>query len=496
MKKIGIIIVLIFITTWISAQSAHEALRYSQLQFGGSARSMSMGGAFGALGADPSVLSTNPGGIGLFKKSTLTLTPSFMVENTETDFLNNKRDENKYNFHFNNLSAIFHINTGTTSKFKDFQFGIGINRLANFAGKMRIKGDNRDINGTIMAAYYDHATLGNTTDLQLDELQNNYDLFGAYLAYEANLLYDTDTVTPGMQWGYDAIYGGTSQHKMVKTLGSIDEIFMSFGGNFMDKLYVGATVGIQSLDYQEKNNYYETDVNDTIPFFNSLYKYDDLNTSASGINLKLGAIYRALPWLRLGFAYHTPTYWGNMEDMFSARMESNLTFDPDEGAQTFKSNTSQGNFEYSMVTPSRMIASIAFQIKKYGLISAEYESVNYSAARFDADMEDFNYLNDEISDKFKRQSNIRIGTEWRLSNFYIRGGFAYYGSPYTDSNYDASRTFMTGGLGYRSKYFGLDVGYVHSTYQNQYYIYDARFAPITDVKHSNNQFVVTTTFAL
>ncbi len=59
-----------------SAQYAEDALRYSQQYYQGSARFMAVGGAFGGLGGDFSVLSTNPGGIGIFRTSEVILTPS------------------------------------------------------------------------------------------------------------------------------------------------------------------------------------------------------------------------------------------------------------------------------------------------------------------------------------------------------------------------------------------------------------------------------------
>jgi len=45
------------------------------------------------------------------------------------------------------------------------------------------------------------------------------------------------------------------------------------------------------------------------PIQNSDLKYfqkiDDLETRGSGFNMKLGVIYRAADWLRLGAAFHT-----------------------------------------------------------------------------------------------------------------------------------------------------------------------------------------------
>ncbi|HSH66758.1 MAG TPA: hypothetical protein VLB84_13425, partial [Bacteroidia bacterium] len=50
------------------SQNDIDAMRYSQLTFGGTARFNSMAGSMGALGGDISTLSFNPAGIGIFRK--------------------------------------------------------------------------------------------------------------------------------------------------------------------------------------------------------------------------------------------------------------------------------------------------------------------------------------------------------------------------------------------------------------------------------------------
>ena len=68
MKKV-LSIWLLFVSALLHGQSEVEALRYSYQLPLGSARSMSMGGAFGALGGDLSTLSQNPAGIGIFRRN-------------------------------------------------------------------------------------------------------------------------------------------------------------------------------------------------------------------------------------------------------------------------------------------------------------------------------------------------------------------------------------------------------------------------------------------
>jgi len=107
MKKISLIalISLISIIT-VNAQNEVDALRYSQTTFGGTARSMAMGGAFGALGADFSSLSTNPAGIAMYKKSEFTLTPSFYRGKTSSSFYGTSNDDSKYNLNISNVGLV------------------------------------------------------------------------------------------------------------------------------------------------------------------------------------------------------------------------------------------------------------------------------------------------------------------------------------------------------------------------------------------------------
>ena len=83
MKKILIAIGAMVLTTAALAQDYNDVMRYSQTQYSGSARSVSMGSAFGALGGDFISASINPAGLGIFRSNEISFTPSFgKIENT------------------------------------------------------------------------------------------------------------------------------------------------------------------------------------------------------------------------------------------------------------------------------------------------------------------------------------------------------------------------------------------------------------------------------
>ena len=96
--KHSILIIFGVLPTLIMGQNEEDVYRYSQLQFGGSARSQGVAGAFGAVGADFSVLSTNPAGMGRYRESDFSFTPTINFSSNQTDFKGNVSNDSKQNF--------------------------------------------------------------------------------------------------------------------------------------------------------------------------------------------------------------------------------------------------------------------------------------------------------------------------------------------------------------------------------------------------------------
>ncbi|MBK7114289.1 MAG: hypothetical protein IPH60_17850 [Flavobacteriales bacterium] len=70
----------------VSAQNETDALRLSSISPGGTARSIGLANAFGALGADGVSIAINPAGMGLFRTSEISLTPGFDVNNVRSNY--------------------------------------------------------------------------------------------------------------------------------------------------------------------------------------------------------------------------------------------------------------------------------------------------------------------------------------------------------------------------------------------------------------------------
>jgi hypothetical protein len=240
--------------------------------------------------------------------------------------------------------------------------------------------------------------------------------------------------------------------------------------NFNHKLYAGISWGINDVYYRETTTLFENDDQNNIPYFNNFQFNSNLTTWGVGHNFKFGLIYKPINEVRLGLSIHTPT-WYHLHDDFSTSMYSSITYL--DGSDNYEEYSPYNEYDYKLQTPMRTNFSGAFIIGKKGLISADYELVNYGSAKLreGGDGYDFYDENNEISEAYKTSGNFRIGGELvPTSQFRVRGGFEYHGSPYestafgaSQKNADSNMLVYSGGVGFYAGMFFADLTYRHST---------------------------------
>lgn len=255
--------ILALISVTALAQNETDALRYSQTSPTGTARFAAVGGAFGALGSDFTTLSFNPAGIAFYRSSELSFTPSLYNSTSTADYLGTKTKDNKLNFNFGNIGMVktwIRNKEGSTYGWLNFNFGIGYNRLNSFQNRVSIEG--RNFNHSIADAFASQAHGTHYNDLP------NSNPFDANLAWYTYII---DTAS-GENSVYNTPMGnyGQLQKLQATTRGSLGETVISFGGNYSNKLYLGATIGIPSVRYTQEKVYEETDDLDSIAQFTSL----------------------------------------------------------------------------------------------------------------------------------------------------------------------------------------------------------------------------------
>ncbi len=480
-----------------TAQNLSDAVRYSVLDIGGTARAVGVGGALGALGADFSVLSTNPAGAAAFRRSEFTFTPTFeraVVDARLAGTDNFSREDDKSNFNFNNIGIVF-SGRPLSSRWRTAVFGIGVNRLANYHQNIAYEGSSF---GSITDRWWELA--GTTPEDQLDAFETG-------LAFDAGALYDFDP-----QLGYltdfldDMELPGSflvDKSQRINRKGSLNEIVFTYAGNYDEKFLIGATLGIPIINFEETKIYSETDESDRIPFFDELEYIERLKSKGSGINFKLGIIYRMSQMVRLGAAIHTPSSFG-LEDQFST--ELSYRFEDANGIQRLEESSPDGSFQYRIRTPWRFIGSGGVIVDKTGFLSAEIEYVDYASARFkfnntsdQGDLQREGELNDEINNELGSALNIRFGGEYAFEVLRFRAGYSLIASPYLGD--DLTNGAFSVGAGFRGEGFFVDFAFKRSNNQSEYrpYLLSADFInleQVVSIDEHRNRFMVTFGFKL
>ncbi len=461
-----------------TAQNDIDALRYSQITFGGTARFSSMAGSMGALGGDISTLTFNPAGIGIFRKSELSITPSIFSQTTSSTYNNTNSTDRKINLNLGNIGLVttFDLtnNKNNTTGWQSLNFGFGYNRTNNFQNNISIAGNNKtsSLLDTYVAAANGHTNA-------------NFDGFSTGLAWKTYLI-NPNTAPDTLNYNHVLKNYGELQQKSVQTSGSMGETAISFGGNYKNKVYVGATLGIVDVRYNEQSVYQESDEKDSIKNFKSFMYTQNLTTRGTGVNFKFGMIVKATDWLRIGAAVHTPTVI-HLSDAYNSSMKSNL----DNGI-TYDAKSPDGSFNYTITTPFRVLGSLGFVVNKNALLNAEYEYVDYTNMQLNSHPNVFSDVNNTIHSKYTSTGNVRVGGEIRFDPLVFRAGYALYGSPFKDGpNSNANRTSYTAGIGFRENNYFIDFAYVFTKYTAYDYLYDPLLVNSVKNDFHNSSFMLT-----
>lgn len=483
MKKLFFIIS-ILLPFVCAAQNEVDALRYSQNYFSGTARNVSMGGAFGALGGDFSSLSTNPAGLGIYRSSEFIFTPQFSYNTSSTSYLDGTLDDYKFRMNFSNVGFVATHVSGREEGWITTSFAAGYNRLADFNHYIKIEGKNNTSSMTDYFAAYANGTNSNN----LSGLSENIGM-----AWESYLINPTNADSTLYESALSRY--GEVQTKDINTKGGMGEYVISLAGNYNNKLYIGGTLGIQSIRYVENSDYTESDAKDSIPYFKQFNYQNDLKTTGSGFNFKFGLIYRPTDWVRIGGAIHTPTFL-NLHDEYSSSMQATFTDTVLGTGERY--NSTLGAYDYELTTPFRAIGSVGFIIGKFAIIGIEYEYVDYAAARLRASDYFFRTENNTIENAYTATGNLKVGAEYKNGPFSLRGGYAYYGSPFRSGqiNENATRSSYSGGFGIRNDDFYFDMALVYSRINEKYNLYDPLLVsvPVSAANIKNTNIGVMATF--
>jgi hypothetical protein len=522
-----------------------NAYNYSRTDIKGTARYMGMGGAFGALGGDISTLSQNPAGIGVYRSNEIVTTLGIAGISAETKTSVNVNN-NLTKFVFDNVGIIGTFNTGKDLGIVSYNFGFAYNRRNSYDQTYRVQYSN--LRSSVTNYIADKSFGIRENDLAGADVQSGdaYDINGlpwlSILGYESLLMSPQENPEGGYyDDSYEGLFGAKatgSGSLYVRERGRTNEYTFNFGGNVSNVVYFGIGLGIMDLDYEMISSHDENLFNTSgfvpkkekieEPDKYEIYNYpitasnfslwNRLKTEGTGFNVKLGLIARVTDYWRLGLAFHTPTYY-SMSDYYMASVDNAYTYVNTNVNETLSerdvTDSPEGRYDYSLVTPWKFMASTAFIIGKKGIVSFDYEYTAYDKMSLsETDGLEMNDVNDDISSYFKAGHTFRVGGEYRITpQLSARLGYANQLSPMKVSTGDAlniagmaphytldrGTQYYTCGLGYRFGIFYADMAYIHKNAKSDVLAFSpipstGLTSEVATLHAKNNSFILTLGF--
>ena len=498
MKKLYFFAASVALPFMADAQSAIDGFRLSRPDMKGTARYMGMGGAFGALGGDLSSISTNPAGIGVYRRNEIGITMDVDIQNATSETQGVRNTQNQTKVLLNNVGGVATWNL-MNSTMPNINVGFTYNRAASF---------NAHYSGVVpqlsnsLTNYI--AGISNNEGVTVTDVTTLFDRDGyvSFDPYNPNdggfaapwlsiLGYDSYFITPTGdedqpdwigQWGTKTTGSGAFD---VLTSGGVNEYNIAIGGNIVNKVFWGVDFGIVDMNYSMTALWGEDLRNAVVDnpegTANSAAQWkltNAYNASGTGYNLKVGVIYRPIQELRLGVSFASPT-WYSVNESYLASTNYQYSADiPDMQQNRAVTNGGEwGLNSYNFRTPWKLTASAAGVIGRNLIVSADFEWQRYDKMHFSnggSGFNDFGYddgwdwdypyyapaqkafplinsdpwyaTNADIKDIYKSTTAVRVGAEYRITpRFSVRAGYAHVSSPVRQKAKDGSMMIYTSG---------------------------------------------------
>ncbi|CAM4420546.1 OmpP1/FadL family transporter [Flavobacterium terrigena] len=458
-----------------------DALRYGVQNLNGTARFRAMGGAFGAIGGDMSAININPAGSSIFNFNQAAISLSSINRSNNASYFGTSSTTKENTLDINQLGAVFVFNDkASKSGWKKFALGLNYENANNLDDYIVSEGvnpynsmDNYFLNraqgfelqylqtqpGESIGSLYQY--LGENQNLGFDAQQ-------AFLGYQSYVLSPLDESDEhNTDYFTNVPTGGNYYHKnTIQAKGYNGKFTANFSGAYQDKLYVGMNMNFHFTDYVRTSSLYESNLND---FYDDGYSIDavrfnnELYTYGSGFSLNLGAIYKATENVRVGLAYETPT-WYRLNDELTQSISSNFYDATTDSMNQSYVNPGIVNVypTYKIQTPSKLTGSATVLFGKKGLLSVDYSTKNYAKTEFKPNNETiYSRLNTQMKDQLQDSYELRVGGEYKIQKWSVRGGYRFEQSPYKTDYAFGDLMSYSGGLGYNFGKSKIDISYTN-----------------------------------
>lgn len=510
------------------AQSAIDAMQISQRDFKGTARFMSMGGAFTALGGDLSAINVNPAGIGVYRSSEIGLTLDLDFQSAKGQSPGITASDSQTKFYCNNFGYVGTAKLGGVME--TFSWGVTYNRQVSF--DRRVSGRAYPV-GTSLTDYIASFTNGVFAgDMAFDNNYNPY--LDSNIDWLSILGYSSYLInTPnGMDDRYTGLYNSNTEsdaEMSVLEKGYVDNYQFTFGGNLSNIVYWGLGIGVDDLRYVRQTYFsesmkdatvYSSNAAGTAPGSAEYALYNDKVTTGTGLNVSFGLIFRPIQELRIGASIKSPT-WYNITESYIGSVDYYMQAYTNENALQGTEYTDEAYFTWKMRSPWRFNIGAAAVLGASAIVSVDYERIMYNDMTMKTPVynnwgsitgyQSADYLNQDIKAYTQGANSVRVGAEYRVTpklsarlgynvqftniSEQYRDGYQEILTSGTDPSFSLDKTtsYISAGLGYKFSNFYADLTYVHKNAKSTlhpYTSYGSVYAPHFDITQNNNSFVL------
>ena len=427
MKKILLILLLAYSLSPIAY--SQDVQRFAERGTIGSARYVGIGGAMTAIGGDPSAAMVNPAGLGLYRRSEISVSIDETIDNTQQVGSNDTYQRTR--FAAPQISAIWAWGNSQKQRglvYNNFMFSL--NRLANFNRDIVVKGAGMGMVPTICNITNDEG--GVSEEFLVNKPWDNVEIgWLSILGYEAYL------IDPDGKNRWKPAVDFTDGSLSISETGTSDQYTLSWAGNISNQWYIGIGLNIPTINYTKHTSLREENKqNSSSADLKSMF-----HVSGVGVSGSFGLIYRPIQALRIGASLQTPTI------LSLSRQSTGDMYSTIAGQKYEVLTPESGVMDIDIASPLRTSVSVAGQLGKIGLIAVQYDYAHSN------EMEDIHTL--------------RMGAEAQMTRgLFLNAGYVYessfmkedpkwllgYNEIRTDMDYryTAATQYASAGIGYRS----------------------------------------------
>lgn len=437
-----------------SGQNINDALRYGNENLQGTARFQAMGGAFGALGGDLSSLNINPSGSAVFNNSLFTVSGTSYMRDNDANYFGTTSNTTFNDANINQIGGVFVFKSkNDASNWNKFSLAINYDVVKKFESEFFASANSNQGIDNYFLDFAQDVPFGSIL-LQQDEFIEDAYLdiganqgFGdqqAFLGYYGGIIDPVSMDDANMEYVSNASYTNVDQDFLRRTSGYNSKFTLNMASQYKENLYLGASLNFHNVLYDRYDEFTESGYNADSEIQNTTFD-SFLSSEGSGFSFSLGAIAKLNDYVRLGGSYQSPTWYRITED-FSQRISSDLA---DEDIDFINFNIVNLFDTYTIKTPSKLTGSLAVIFGKNGLLSFDYgyQDMSQSELRPASDSS-FELVNTQISNELGAVSSFRLGGEYRIAKFSLRGGYRFEQSPYANGNTIGDLNGFSTGLGY------------------------------------------------